>query len=174
MAGIAILYLLARNQAWALTLFQRLSARWPLLQRLGGKILPPFFAGLSVLTDGRRFLTLLGWILINWGVALAQYIIVLRAFFPGAKLLWAAFSMGSAALGIAVPSAPGSIGVFEGAVTGALALLHLDGSRALAFAITLHVWNYLVNGLVGAYALARDGESLAGLYQQARKIREKT
>ncbi len=177
-AGILLLYTLARNQEWTMGLFNRLSARWPLLQRLGGKILsekilPPFFEGLSVLTDGRRFLITMGLVLLNWGVAQVQYFIVLRAFFPDAKLLWAAFSLGSAALGIAVPSAPGGIGVFETAVVGAMTLLGLERSRAVAFALTLHFWNYLVNGLIGAYALAKDGESLASIYQQARRIRER-
>jgi uncharacterized membrane protein YbhN (UPF0104 family) len=113
----------------------------------------------------------LAWLFVNWGAALVQYYIVLKAFFPETRLLWAAFGMGSAALGIAVPSAPGAIGVYESAVGWALSLLGLDPARAVAYAITLHFWNYLINGLVGAYALARDGESLSSLYRQARKMR---
>jgi uncharacterized protein (TIRG00374 family) len=172
-AGFVVLYLLARNQTGAMGLFHRFSARWPLLQKLGGRILPPFFEGLGVLTDGGRFLKTIAWLFINWGAALLQYYIVLRAFFPDAKLFWAVFGMGSAALGIAVPSAPGAIGVYESAVTWALSLLGLDPARAVAYAITLHFWNYLFNGLVGAYALAKDGESLSSIYRQARRIRIK-
>jgi uncharacterized membrane protein YbhN (UPF0104 family) len=77
-----------------------------------------------------------------------------------------------AALGIAVPSAPGALGVYESAVTWSLSLLGLDPARAVAYAIVLHFWNYLINGLVGAYALARDGESLASIYRQARNIKQ--
>lgn len=173
MAGIVLLYILARNQGWAIALFNRLSARWPPLQRMGGMILPPFFEGLSVLTDGKRFLKTVTWVLVNWGVAMTQYYLVLHAFFPQARFLWAAFCMGSAALGIAAPSSPGAVGVYEGVVMGALALFGLDPSKALAYAVVLHFWNYLVNGLIGAYALAKDGESLASIYRQARRIREK-
>ncbi len=172
--GVFVLYLLGRNQARVMGLFNRLSVRWPPLQSLGEKIIPPFLAGLTALTDGRRFLSTMGWLFLNWGAALAQYFIVLRAFFPQANPFWALFSLGTAALGIAVPSAPGALGVYESAVTWSLALLGLDPARAVAYAIVLHFWNYLINGLVGAYALARDGESLASIYKQARRIREKT
>jgi uncharacterized protein (TIRG00374 family) len=50
--GLVLLYVLARNNRWALDLFHKLSGRWPALQRFGGSFLEPFFAGLSVLTDG--------------------------------------------------------------------------------------------------------------------------
>ncbi len=49
--GLVLLYVLARNNQWALDLFHKFSARWPSLQRFGGSFLESFFAGLSVL-DG--------------------------------------------------------------------------------------------------------------------------
>jgi glycosyltransferase 2 family protein len=172
--GLGTLYWLARNQEWALSLFERLSARWPFLNKLGGRILPSFLAGLGVLTDGSHFLRAILWELANWGVAFLQYYLVLQAFFPGARPLWAAFCMGSAALGIAAPSSPGAVGVYEGVVMGALAVFGLDPSKALAYAITLHFWNYLIYGLLGAYSLGKDGESLSSIYRQARQIKEKS
>jgi hypothetical protein len=100
---MAVLYLLARNQERALSLFERLGRRWPWLARRGGKVITSFISGLSILTDGLRFLYAVGWMLINWLVAVVQYYVMVKAFFPDARLLWAAFSLGVAALGIACP-----------------------------------------------------------------------
>jgi hypothetical protein len=170
--GLAVLYLLARNQRHALSLFERLGQRWPWLARRGGKVITSFISGLDILTDGLRFLYAVGWMLINWLVAVVQYYVMVKAFFPDARLLWAAFSLGVAALGIAAPSSPGAVGVLELSIVGALSLFGLDASIALALAITVHVVQYLVTGVLGAYALARDGESLIGLYRRVRAIKE--
>jgi uncharacterized protein (TIRG00374 family) len=169
--GLAVLYLLARNREEALRLFERLGQRWPWIARLGGKAVISFLNGLSVLTDGLRFLSAVGWMVVNWLVAIAQYYVMVNAFFPGANMLWAAFSLGVAALGIAAPSSPGAVGVMELSVVGALALFGLDASTALALAITTHLVQYLMTGLLGAYALAQDGESLIGLYHRVRGLK---
>ncbi len=168
--GLVALYLLARNRDWALSLFERLSARWPLIYRLGGKVLPSFLSGLGVLTNGSQFLRAALWMILNWVIAIFQYYVLMTAFFPGAKPVWAAFSLGVAALGIAAPSSPGAVGVMELAIVGALSLFNLNASTALAFAITAHLIQYLTTGVLGAYFLAKDGESLLGLY---RRIRDK-
>jgi hypothetical protein len=167
----AVLYLLARNQGWALARFERLGRRWPWLLRLGGEVIPSIFSGLSVLTDGLRFVRAIGWILINWLAAIVQYTMMVNAFFPEAKLLWGVFSLGVAALGIAAPSSPGAVGVMELSIVGALSLFGLDASVALAMAITIHVIQYLVTGVLGAYALAQEGESLLDIYHRVRKLK---
>jgi hypothetical protein len=170
LVGFGVLYLLARNREPAMRLFDRFSARLPFLNRLGGKMVASVFSGLSVLTDGNRFLRAVGWMLLNWLVALFQYAMMVNAFFPGAKLLWAAFSLGVAALGIAAPSSPGAVGVLELSIIGALSLFGLDASTALALAITIHLIQYVITGLLGAYGLAHEGESLLGLYRRVRNL----
>jgi hypothetical protein len=49
-------------------------------------------------------------------------------------------------------------------------LFGLDPSVALAFALTAHLINYLVTGLLGAYALSQEGETLINLYHSVRRI----
>ncbi len=169
--GLAVLYILARNRRRAQSLFERLGQRWPWMLRLGGRAVTSFLSGLSVLTDGFRFLRAVGWMIVNWLVAIFQYYVLVHAFFPDARLLWAAFSLGVAALGIAAPSSPGALGVLELSIVGALSLFGLDPSTALALAITTHIVQYLVTGALGAYALARDGESLIGLYRRVRGLK---
>jgi uncharacterized protein (TIRG00374 family) len=172
-AGLVVLYLLARNREWALGVFHKLSARWPSLQRLGGGFLESFFAGLAVLTDARWFLRFLFWMTVNWGMAIAQYTLIVRAFYPQATVAWGMFSLGAAAFGGAIPSLPGAVGTYEGALAGAMTLLSGDQSTALAVALTMHLYNYLTSGPIGMYALSLEGETLAGIYRQLMNLRAK-
>jgi uncharacterized protein (TIRG00374 family) len=171
LVGLFLLYLLARNQGWALQRYDRIAGRFPKLQRLiGQQQLTAFFTGLASLTDGRRFLKVILLMLVNWGIALLQFFVLLRGYVPDSQFLWAAFALAVMALGVAAPSSPGAVGVLEASVIGALSVFGLDPSVTLAVALTAHLSNYLTTGLIGAYALARDGQSLAGLYQDVRKI----
>jgi glycosyltransferase 2 family protein len=172
-AGVfAMLYLLARFRGQALSRFNKLSERWPLLKRLGGRAVPTFFDGLAVLTDGKRFLKAVCWMVVNWGIAVLQYYVVLAAYYPSPKLIWVLFSISVAALGLAAPSSPGALGVMELSIVGSLSVFGLDPAKSLAFAFTLHLVQYLTTGVIGGYALAKDGESLASMYAHVRNIKE--
>jgi uncharacterized protein (TIRG00374 family) len=170
--GIVILYVLARNREWAVGLFERLSTRWPKLQTLGGSLLDSLFSGLAILTDGGLFLRFLLWMAFNWVIAIVQFWLLLLAFFPLATPLWSLFGLGAVAFGNAVPSLPGAIGIYEAALGGALTLLSGDQSTALAAALSSHLIGYLVNGVLGTYALSREGETLMGVYRQLRNRQE--
>ena len=171
--GFIFLYMLARSNKWALDLFHKLSARWPVLQRLGGDFLEAFFAGLSVLTDGWLFLRFLFWMTLNWLLATVAYYFIIRAFFPQTQITWAMLGLGAAAFGGAVPALPGAVGTFEGAFGGALTLLSGDQSTSLAVAITARLYNYISTGIIGGIGLAREGETLSGIYQQLMNLRNK-
>ena len=174
--GITLLYVLARNNQWALDLFHKLSMRWPALQRLGGNFLEAFFAGLSVLTDGWLFVRFLFWMTLNWGIAIISYYLIIRAFFPQAQVVWGMFGLGAAAFGGAVPSLPGAVGTFEGAFGGAITLLTGDpstASTALAVALTGRLYNYINSGVIGGIGLLREGQTLSGIYEQLKNFRTK-
>ena len=171
--GIILLYILARNNQWALDLFHKLSARWPSLQRLGGSFLESFFAGLGVLTDGRLFVRFLFWMTLNWGIAIISYYLIIRAFFPEAQVVWGMFGLGAAAFGGAVPSLPGAVGTFEGAFGGAITILTGDPSTALAVALTGRLYNYINSGVIGGIGLLREGQTLSGIYEQLKNFRTK-
>ena len=171
--GIAFLYILARNDVWALDTFHKLSARWPALQRFGGNLLESFLTGLGVLTDGWLFARFMFWMALNWGMAAVSYYLTILAFFPQAHFTWGMFGLGAAAFGGAVPSAPGAIGTFEGAFGGALTLLTHDQSTSLAVALTARFVNYLTSLTLGGYALSREGETLGGIYHELLALRKK-
>ena len=171
--GLAMMFVLARNNQWALDLFHRLSARFPSVQRFGGRFLESFFQGLGVLNDGWLFLRFLFWMTLNWAVAIVPYYLITRAFFPQAEWLWSIFGLGMAAFGGAIPSAPGAVGTFEGAVVFALTRFTPDESTALAAALAMRLYNYLNSGVIGGIGLIREGETLSGIYQQLMNLRNK-
>jgi uncharacterized protein (TIRG00374 family) len=171
--GLAFLYVLARNRQWALGLFHRLSGRWPSLQRHGGGLLESFLTGLGSLTDGWLFARFMFWMTINWTIAILDYFLIMRAFFPQTQLSWAMFGLGAAAFGGAIPSLPGAVGTFDGALAGALTLLTGDQSTSLAVALTARFFNYLTSIVLGGYALSREGQTLSGIYQQLMKLRSR-
>ncbi len=169
--GLVMMYVLARNNQWALDLFHKLSARWPAVQKFGGSFLESFFAGLGVLTDGWLFLRFLFWMTLDWAIALVAYYLMILAYFPQAQWIWGLFILGAAAFGGAVPSLPGAVGTFEGAVAGALTLLTNDQSTALAVALTARFYNYLNSGVIGGIGLLSEGQTLSSVYQQLMNFR---
>nr|BAL57495.1 hypothetical conserved protein [uncultured Chloroflexota bacterium] len=172
LGGLFGLAILARFQGQAVRLFERLTLRWPVLQRGGGKALASFLSGLSVINEGRVFLPFLSWMILNWLIAWVAYFIMVRAYFPQAQPFWGMLGLGAAALGGAIPSLPGALGTFEGAFGGALALLGGDASTALAVALTARLYNYFNSLLFGIPGMVRDGESLPHLYAQLRALRQ--
>jgi len=171
--GLVILYVLARNRDRAMELFDRLSLRWPKVQKAGEDFLTPMFSGLAILTDGWLFARFLLWMALDWAMSIFQTYLVLLAFFPTPQPIWALFALGAVAFANAVPSLPGSLGVYEAALGGALALVSGDRATSLAVALICHLFNYMATGIIGAYALSSEGETLMGVYRQLRKRQEK-
>ena len=170
--GLLALYLLARNREWSMNLFQRLSNRWPKIKGRGENFLASLFAGLSILTEGWLFLRVLLWMVVDWAISVLQFFLIVLAFFPHATWIWALFGLGAVAFGNAIPSLPGAVGTFEGALGGALILLGGNESTALAAALTAHLFNYISTGVIGLYGLSTEGETLMGIYRQIRKKQE--
>jgi uncharacterized protein (TIRG00374 family) len=171
LVGLGAIYLLARNRERVLKWLDGAAERWSLVKKLAGRRVEAFFDGLGIITDGRLFLTALGWEALDWLIAILQYYLFLRTFFPAPNLLWSVFALGVGALGIAAPSSPGAIGVFEAILVGALVVFGLDASSATAFAFSLHIASYVVTGLIGGYGLYKDGESLTGLYARLGRMK---
>lgn len=173
LVGLVMMYILSRNNQWALELFHKWSARQPSIQKFGGRFLESFFQGLGVLTDGWLFIRFLFWMTLNWAIALLAYYLIMLAFFPQTQWIWGFFILGAAAFGGAIPSLPGAVGTFEGAIAGALTLLTNDQSTALAVALTARLYNYLNSGVIGGIALMSEGQTLSGVYQQLMALRKK-
>jgi len=70
------------------------------------------------------------------------------------------------ALGMAMPSTPGAVGVFEAAVVfGLNQLFHVDKELALAIGLLIHMMQYIPTTAAGLLVLARSGLTLKTLRQ---------
>ena len=168
--GLGLLYLLARNRCWALTQLERLEARWPRLARFGIERLDAFLSGLETLTSPGRFLRVFGWLFSSWVAAIVVQYWVLHSFYSQARLVHAAFGLAVSALGVAVPSSPGYIGVYEAAWVGALALFEIPFSTAFAHALTTHLYYVIITGVFGIVGLADRGERLGQVFARVRDL----
>jgi uncharacterized protein (TIRG00374 family) len=171
LAGLVVLHLLAKNSDRVISFYKKLSDRWKFLSVFGVNRLQTVFDGLSVLTDSTRFIRVLVWMFLCWGITTLYHYVVLLAFHKEAEIIWAAFGFGSAALGVALPSSPSYIGIIEAVWVGALAIFDVPYASALAYALTIHVLHILISLVFGIYALGREGESFGNLYEELRKRR---
>lgn len=163
------LYLLARNRARVLAWFDRLGSRWPRLVEIGRDKIASFLEGLSPLTDFRRFMRILGWLAFSWLLAIISHYLILLAFEPNAKPIWMAFALSVGMLGIALPSSPGYVGVYEAAFVSALSVFGVPYENALAFALVDHALYIGLTGILGAYALIQEGQSLGQVFRRVRE-----
>ncbi len=143
LAGLAAL---ARwGEAWL--------ARWPRVMaeaRAAAALLTPRALATFVLGKG-----------LTWALLTAYYRALLVAFVPTVSWREAAWAMSVSTLGIALPSAPGYVGVYEAAAVAALALLGVPPETGLAFALAQHGLYLLLTVGLGLLALARFGWSWA-------------
>lgn len=165
-SGLIVLAWLARSrQRWRPWL-DRKTARW---QRITKVILPwldSLLDGFEVLNQPGQFFWALAGMLASWGLAIWQYFLLLQAVVPEAQIWWAVFALGVAAFGVALPSAPASLGVFEAAIVGALSLVGVDPTLALAFAVITHLIHFVITSLIGLFGLYREDSSISRIYQR--------
>ena len=84
---------------------------------------------------------------------------------------WGAFANTILALGVALPSAPAGLGIYESSVVAGLKLFNIDESIALAFAIVMHVSQFVLIAGLGLFALMRDGLSMRSLFSELLKFK---
>jgi len=129
-----------------------------------------FLSGLSILSDPVRFSRAFLWMALSWGLALGVQYLLLRAFLPEARLLWAVFALGAVALGVSIPSSPGNIGVYEASLVAALTVFEIEGAVAFAYALVSHGINLSITTLVGSYTVVQQGFELRSVYEVDRRI----
>lgn len=124
------------------------------------KILESFVLGLRVLKSGWQVLWLAAlsfgiWFLFITGIYILGYSFGIKVPFIGMCLVVVCTS-----LAIALPQAPGYIGVFHLAVLKSLELFHVEASAAQSFAIVLWVLNLFIPLSFGSFFLWREGTGL--------------
>lgn len=126
-----------------------------------------FLEGLEFIHEPGFFFPAFGFMVAAWIMALLEYFILLRNFIPAATLLWAALGLGALAFGVAIPSAPAYVGVFEGVMV--LALVPLAGETQkgliLAYALVIHILHFILNGVFGLIGFIIQGNSISAIWK---------
>jgi uncharacterized protein (TIRG00374 family) len=119
------------------------------------RLLDGIVAGLSVLKSPGRFAGVVFWSLVLWIKNAASFAICFRAFGLDVPLESALLLQGIIGFGVAVPSTPGFLGVFEAATLLTLRLYGVDSSLAVSYALTYHLTTFLPITLLGLWSLSR-------------------
>jgi glycosyltransferase 2 family protein len=167
--GVAMLVVLAHFGERGLDWVWRYLGQLPLIgkPRVRGW-LANLVAGLTPLTKLRLLPGIALWSFALWlGYALLNYTL-LAAFGMTAKVSPAlsSFALCATGFGMIVPSSPGAMGVFEGAVVLALSLYGVDASQAFAYAFGLHMFTNLGLILLGLNGLRAESLSFSQVSKQ--------
>jgi len=130
---------------------------WPSLAEKLTALLRGIRDGLSALRSPTRLAAVVAWSVVIWAVNALSFQMLFPAFdmkvgYAGAVILQSAI-----VFGIAVPSSPGFVGVFEAAIVVGLALYGIPQDRALAYAVTYHAATFLPITLLGLYSAYHTG-----------------
>jgi len=146
---IAVTIFLAGRRVW-LRLAQRAMARLPeaTAQRWQRR-LNALLDGLAVLSTAQAAPAIWGWTVVCWALAGLTNWFLLLAFSLPASLLMAVFLLVVLQGGVAVPSTPGKIGVFQYLCVVALGVFGVPSAVAFGYGLVLYA---LVVGTMGVWA----------------------
>lgn len=116
--------------------------------------------GLSVLRAPGRAAMVVAMSLVLWLVNALSFYLAFKAFGIPANFAAALLLQGILVFGIAVPTTPGYVGVFEGAIKAVLLVLGVGADHAVAYALTYHVTTFVPIVLLGVWSLIRTSLSL--------------
>jgi uncharacterized protein (TIRG00374 family) len=166
-AGFLGLLLLGALRARIMHAAERAAQKVPIV-RPGLKPLGHFLDGLRQMRALRYSLPaffLIGLTMLLWA---ADYWVVLRGFFPDAAVYWGLLSMVGGLIGVALPSSPAALGVFEVSLTVVLTAAGMNREAAVAYALSLHMLNTFTISLLGLLGLLTQRQSLGSILSVAR------
>lgn len=167
--GLLILYLISRNQKRVNFYLLRLGNRFSFFKKNIMPFISSVILGFQALKKPSQLIFGFFGIFGSWLVSFIQYSLILYLMAGPIKFWWGAFANTIMAMGIALPSAPAGLGIFETSIVAALNLFGINEALALAYAIFLHVTQFVVTALIGLYALFKDGLSIKGLFSNLLK-----
>jgi uncharacterized protein (TIRG00374 family) len=167
-----VLFLLGAARGRMLGIAARAAGKWPILRPLVNP-LDHFLNGLAGVRNLRRSVPAFFWIIVTMVLWAAEYWIVLRGFFPDAPVLWGLLALIGGLIGVALPSSPSSLGVFEGSVTVVLTMSGMATSAVIAYAIALHMLNIISLSALGVLGLLAERQSLGSVLAATNAAGEK-
>ncbi|NMB56304.1 MAG: flippase-like domain-containing protein [Leptolinea sp.] len=170
--GISALFLIARNTNRVHTWVLNGPGRYPVVKRFIIPYLDNLLEGLGALTRPQMFLAAVFWISVSWIIGVINYYVVILSINPSAPIWWGVLIDSILAMGIAIPSAPAALGVFEASLVAALSLVGVDATIALAYAVVMHFIQFAVTGILGMIGLIKTGRSLGSIFKAAQSQKE--
>jgi len=140
------------------------------------KILPKIemiIDGFLIMTNWKQFISVLFWISISWLLWTVILFIGINTIQSDVKFWWAIFTEGVLALGIALPSAPAGLGVFEGTMIAALSVFGISVEKSLGIAVVIHLVQIILTTAIGLIAVMRQGESISDILRKIRSAKQK-
>jgi uncharacterized membrane protein YbhN (UPF0104 family) len=104
-----------------------------------------------------------------WVVNAAAFAVCFRAFALAVPVEGALLLQGIIGFGVALPSSPGFVGVFEAATRLTLAIYGVDATRAVSYAVAYHVSTFLPITLLGFLSLSQTRLHLTELRHVAAR-----
>lgn len=145
--------------------------RLPLLKSIGVlRAAEGFTSGLTGISRIGLLARSTGWSATAWMTAWAQLAAVFTMFGLSGRLEVYVFVMGVTAFGAAIPSSPGALGVFELSMVAAMLVSGYSREVALGVAVVMHLLQIGITAILGALALAQEGQTLVSLAGHARQL----
>jgi uncharacterized protein (TIRG00374 family) len=141
---------------------------WPgVAKRLAG-VIRGVAEGLGAMRSPARLAAVAAWSAVLWLVGAASFWLMFRAF--GLDLGWSAAFLvqGVLAFGVALPSTPGYVGVFEAVIVAVLSVFGIDRDLAFAYAVSYHVATFLPITLLGVGSVFSTPISVRDLFSKRR------
>lgn len=155
---LSALYAIVLFPARIITLFEIVVRRVaPRIEARGRDALLAFASGLSVLRTPSRFGSVLFWTVAHWLLNALAFWFGFKAVGIEAPFTATLFVQGVVAIGVAVPAAPGMVGVFEAVAQVALGVYGIGAGVATAWAIGYHVVSFIPITIIGTVYFARLG-----------------
>ncbi|NSW51930.1 MAG: flippase-like domain-containing protein [Anaerolineae bacterium] len=163
---LGTIYIISRKQVQVEAWLGRFTATKPWFSKTLYPLMVSLVQGTTVFARGRVLLLTTTYLMLAWLGYYLNFYIVIRTIAPEAPFWWALVVNGIVSLGIAIPSAPGSIGVWEASFVAGLALFGINEGHGIAAAVVLHLMNYLLTGVLGLIGLARFGSSFSAIFRE--------
>jgi uncharacterized protein (TIRG00374 family) len=156
--GLTGLFVLVLFPAHFIGVFRWMARRsLPRFEEPVARFFERFAAGLTILKDPRRFLLAFIWTLVHWLVCAASYWLAYEALGLEAPFMSTIFVQSIIVLAVALPQAPGFVGVFEGVAILGLSVYGVPKEIAAAWAIAYHVATYIPVTVLGLIYSIRMG-----------------
>jgi len=177
LSGFLTLVFLSRQRELAHRLLGWFVERLPALERFNlVNLLDHFLDGLLPLASLPTLIGALWWSSVAWGLSFSAGYLMMYIFYPEASFVATCLYIAAAAFAIAVPATVGSLGVYEGSILLVMeALGYADPyTTAVAFAVTVHLINMVVNSSTGVIGFIAEGITLGQLSDGVRQVGQNT